>query len=310
MARLEVALREAQTGAVEKRSWSAQELEQSVAWLKRMNVRGHDVFIRPEGDGHGLVLVDGLQRPALASLAERGLTPAATIEASPGRFQAWVKLSAGAVPAEVRELAARSMAQHYGGTVERASSRAWGRLAGFTHQAPELRCDDRQPYVLAHECPGRVAAEGPALLRHIDEWLEWQRERQEQAARLEAIQAAPDHIWQRDALLAYQQQAQRFLGRHGAAGDYQRMDWTVAIELAKSGRFSRQEIERALREGSPHIERGQPGGIEDYARRVAARAWDAPEVLEHWRGQGHEIQQQRALGRASERGREGPSPSL
>ena len=306
MARVEVALREAQTGAVVKRSWSAQELEESVAWLKRMNARGHDVFIRPEGE-HGLVLVDGLQRPALASLAERGLTPAATIEASPGRFQAWVKLSAGAVPAEVRELAARSMAQHYGGTVERASSRAWGRLAGFTHQAPELRRDDRQPYVLAHECPGRVAAEGPALLRHIDEWLERQRERQEQAARLEAIQAAPDHIWQRDALLAYRQQAQHFLGRHGAAGDYQRMDWTVATELAKSGRFSRQEIERALREGSPHIERGQPGGIEDYARRVAARAWDAPEVLEHWQGQGREIQRQRELGRAPERGRSGLS---
>ncbi len=309
VARVEVALREAQTGAVVKRTWSAQELEQSVAWLKRMNARGHDVFIRPEGE-HGLVLLDGLQRPALESLAERGLTPAATIEASPGRFQAWVKLSAGAVPAEVRELAARSMAQHYGGAVERASSRAWGRLAGFTHQAPALRCDDRQPYVLAHKCPGRVAAEGPALLRYINEWLERERARQEQAARLEAIQAAPDHIWQRDALLTYRQQAQRFLGRHSAAGDYQRMDWAVATELAKSGRFSRQEIEQALREGSPHIEWGQPGGIEDYAQRVAARAWDAPEVLEHWRGRGQEIQQQRALGRGPERGCEGPSHSL
>jgi hypothetical protein len=303
VARVEVALREAQSGAVVKRSWSAQELEQSVAWLKRMNARGHDVFIRPEGE-HGLVLVDGLQRADLARMAEEGFAPAAAIEASPERFQAWVKLSARPLPVEVREAAVRALAEHYAGTREKASSRSWGRLAGFTNQQPGHTRDGRQPYVLEHESPGRVAAAAPMFLEHVGEGLE-------RAARLEAIQAAPDHVWQRDALVVYRQQAQRVLARHGLdAVDFERMDWAIAMHLAKSGHYSRTEIERALREGSPHIEHGQPGGIEDYARRMAEQAWNAPEVLEHWRGHGHEIQQQRALGRAPERGREGPSHSL
>ena len=309
VARLEVALREAQGGELVKRSWSAQELEQSVAWLKRMNARGHDVFIRPEG-GHGLVLVDGLQREALASMAKEGFTPAATIEAGPGHFQAWVKLSDGPLPAEVHDQAARTLARHYGGTLEKASSRSWGRLAGFTHQAPALRKEDRQPYVLAHESPGRVAAAAPAFLQHLAEGLERQREQQERAARLEAIRAAPDHVWQRDALTVYRQQAQQLLARHGPTADFERVDWAIATHLAKSGRYSRQEIEQALREASPHIEHGQPGGIEGYARRTATQAWNAPEVLAHWQGRGREIQRQRELGRAPERGREGPSHSL
>lgn len=302
VARVEVALRAAPGGELVKRSWSAQELEQSMAWLKRMNARGHDVFIRPEGE-HGLALVTGLQRTALADMAKEGFTPAAAIEAGPGRFQAWVKLSAGPLPAEVRELAAQTLAQRYGGTVARTGSRTWGRLAGFTHQGPELRQEGRQPYVLSHECPGRVAARAPEFLEYLAQGLERQ-------ARLEAIRAAPDHVWQRDALTVYRQQAQQLLAHHGPAVDFERVDWAIATHLAKSGRYARQDIERALREGSPHIERGQPGGSADYARRVAAQAWNAPEVLAHWQGRGREIQQQRELGRAPERGREGPSHSL
>jgi hypothetical protein len=129
---------------------------------------------------------------------------------------------------------------------------------------------------------------------------------QERAARLEAIRAAPDHVWQRDALTVYRQQAQQLLAGHGLM-DFQRVDLTIATGLAKSERYSQQEIERALCEGSPHIEHGQPCGIEGYARRTAAQAWNAPEVLAHWQGRGRKIQRQRELGRAPRRGREGPS---
>lgn len=306
VARLEVALRQGPGGELVKRSWSAQELEQSVAWLKRMNAQGHDVFIRPEG-GHGLVLVDGLQREALVGMAKEGFTPAAIIETGPERFQAWVKLSEGPLPAEVHDSAARALAKHYGGTLEKASGHTWGRLAGFTNQAPALRKDDRQPYVLAHDCPGRTAAKAPAFLQHLAERMALQRVQQERAARLEAIRATPDHGWRRDALTVYRQQARQLLAGHGLEADFQRLDRAIATDLAKSGRYSRQDIERALREGSPHIEHGQPGGIEGHARRTAAQAWNAPEVLEHWQGRGREVQRQRELGHAPGRGREGPS---
>ena len=154
--RFEISLRHAETGQELHRTWDQAELEQSVGWLKRMNARGHDVSVRPAGE-HSLVLVDGLTGPALARMDREGWTPAATIESSPGRYQAWVKLSEAPVSATVREVAARGLAQHYGGDPPRAGRDPVGRLAGFTNQEPEHTRDGRQPYVLAHDCPGTAA---------------------------------------------------------------------------------------------------------------------------------------------------------
>jgi hypothetical protein len=71
----------------------------------------------------------------------------------------------------------------------------------------------------------------------------------------------------------------------------------IATDMAKSGRFTMQDIERGLREGSPHIESRKAGHIEDYARRTAEKAWNAPEVQAHRQEQG----------RPAQRDRDGPS---
>ena len=160
-----------------------------MGWLKRMNARGHDVSIRPAGE-HSLVLVDGLTGPAVARMGREGWTPAATIESSPGRYQAWVKLSEAPVSAPVREVAARELAQHYGGDPPSAGRDPAGRLAGFTNQEPEHTRDGRQPYVLAHDCPGTAAPSASAYVERIEQRLaevkaqqEWQREQERQRAR-------------------------------------------------------------------------------------------------------------------------------
>jgi hypothetical protein len=103
--RFEVGIREAKTGQMMNREWSRAELEQSAAWLKRMNAKGNDVYIRPAGE-HGLVLVDDLAAGAGAHEGGR-LRPAATIETSPGNYQAWVKLSDKPLSADVRRIAAQ-----------------------------------------------------------------------------------------------------------------------------------------------------------------------------------------------------------
>ena len=143
MPRFEVGIREAKTVRMMSREWSRAELEQSAAWLKRMNAKGNDIYIRPAGE-HGLVLVDDLKPEALKAMQDRGYTPAATVETSPGNYQAWVKLSDKPLSAEVRRIAAQSLAKAFGGDMNSADSRHYGRLAGFTNQKPQHTRDGRQ----------------------------------------------------------------------------------------------------------------------------------------------------------------------
>ncbi len=90
--RYKVMLIDAKSKKKQWREWSAAELARSVAWLKRMNARGNDVFVAPAGQ-NGLMLLDDLREEALNAMTDKGFEPAATIQTAPGRYQAWVKLS-------------------------------------------------------------------------------------------------------------------------------------------------------------------------------------------------------------------------
>lgn len=275
--RFEVGIREAKTGQMMNREWSRAEVEQSTAWLKRMNAKGNDIYIRPAGE-HGLVLLDDLKSAALRAMARDGFSPAAAIETSPGNFQAWVKLSDKALPADVRHIAARGLAQRYGGDPNSADSRHYGRLAGFTNQKPEHTQEGHQPYVLAHDCPGSSASAAPAYLAHIGQAIDKAQAKKEREKRLETLQGRKMGYGASDPVQEYQKQAQRLLERFGATADLSRMDWMIATDMAKSGRFNVQDIEKGIRECSPNVESRKAGHIEDYAKRTAEKAWAAPEV--------------------------------
>ena len=62
-----------------------------------------------------------------------------------------------------------------------------------------------------------------------------------------------------------------------------RLDWMIATDMAQSGRWTQEDIERGIRECSPNIESRKAGHIEDYAKRTAEKAWAAP-VSIHARG--------------------------
>lgn len=98
--------------------------------------------------------------------------------------------------------------------------------------------------------------------------------RAERDKRLKALQTAPpgEHVGRHDPIHEYQRQAQRLLQRYGPEADFSRLDWMIAKDMAQSGRFTAQDIERGIRECSPHIESRKVGHIEDYARRTAAKA--------------------------------------
>ena len=295
MPRFEVGIREAKTGQMINREWSRAELEQSVPWLKRMNARGNDVYIRPAGE-HGLVLVDDLKPAALERMKQEGFAAAAILETSPGNHQAWVMLSDKPLPPDVRQIAARMLAQRYDGDMNSADSRHYGRLAGFTNQKPEHIRNGKQPFVLARDCSGKAAGAAPALLESIGQLIDKVATRKEREGRLEAIKAVRPGHGGHDPVREYQQQAQRLMAKYGDKADLSRMDWMIATDMAKSGRFTAQDIEKGIRECSPNIESRKAGHIEDYARRTAAKAWDAPEVQVH--------RQEQAQTRQAERGRD------
>ncbi|MDT9047016.1 hypothetical protein RSW36_28265, partial [Escherichia coli] len=77
---------------------------------------------------------------------------------------------------------------------------------------------------------------------------------------------------QHDPVKAYQQQAQRLMQRYGKDADFSRLDWMIATDMAKSGRFTVHDIARGIRECSPHVESRKAGHVEDYARRTAEKA--------------------------------------
>ena len=301
MPRFEVGIREAKTGQMMNREWSRAELEQSAAWLKRMNAKGNDVYIRPAGE-HGLVLVDDLKPQALERMKAEGFAPAATIETSPGNYQAWVKLSDKPLSADVRRIAAQGLAKQYGGDPNSADSRHYGRLAGFTNQKPQHARDGRQPYVLAHDCPGKAARAALAYLERIERYLDGVAAQCERENRLEALETAKTGGYgsQYDPVKEYQRQAQRLMQRYGKEADFSRLDWMIATDMAKGGRFSVEGIAMAIGQHSPQVESRKAGHVEDYAKRTAEKAWAAPEVQQHRQEQ---AQQQT---RQAKRDRDGP----
>lgn len=302
MPRFEVGIREAKTGQMMNREWSRAEVEQSTAWLKRMNAKGNDIYIRPAGE-HGLVLVDDLKPEALKAMHNRGYTPAATVETSPGNYQAWVKLSDKPVSAETRRIAAQELAKTFGGDLNSAGSAHYGRLAGFTNQKPEHTREGRQPYVLAHGCPGWPAPAAPKYLERVEEGLDKAQVQKERQKRMEMLQGPQMGQGAHDPLREYQKQAKRLLERFGKGADLSRMDWMIATDMAKSGRFTAQDIERGIRECSPNVESRKAGHIEDYAKRTAKNAWADPEV------QAHHQEQAKEQARQAKRDRDGPGMS-
>ena len=130
-----------------------------------------------------------------------------------------------------------------------------------------------QHYVLARDCNGQVAAAAPAYLVTIERALDAVAARQERARRLQAIGAATARVGGHDPLGKYRRQAQQLIVKYGSGADLARMDWMIAVDMAKSGRFTERDIEQGIAHGSPNVQSRQAVHLEDYARRTAQKAW-------------------------------------
>jgi hypothetical protein len=119
------------------RVWDGETLHRSIPWLRHQNRDGRNIYVRPKGE-HNLSLVDDLSRDAVVAMKQAGFTPTAVVETSPGNFQAWLK-HPEQLSKELGTLAARTLAQQFGGDPGAADWRHFGRLAGFTNRKEKYR---------------------------------------------------------------------------------------------------------------------------------------------------------------------------
>lgn len=170
--RFDIGVRDATTGQMMNREWSAAEVLQNTPWLKRMNAQGNDVYIRPaEQERHGLVLVDDLSEFDLDDMKAEGREPALVVETSPKNYQAWVKV-ADAAGGELRGQIARTLASEYdadpaSAAVPRKSARPWPRPAQRWQSASPAtkRITSSAPSARSWVCPAS-SLRGPSWHGH------------------------------------------------------------------------------------------------------------------------------------------------
>jgi len=278
---VEVGLLHGPTNRMTSRVWTPEEVQAALSWLRRENMRGCNVYVRPVAwqgatpASAGIVLVDDLTREGMAQLHRDGLGPAVVTETSPRNYQAWVRLSPAPLVPALATQAARELAARYDGDPASADWRHYGRLAGLTNRKPSrVQPDGRYPYVLLHESGGGTAPRAGELLEAAAERLR-RLERQTEAlqadeARLLArvagsydagrggasLSPAP----QRGAVIGdlameYRRHAERLIARYPHA-DMSRLDYAVLRDLAmRRPDTTRHALDQALRLGSPNVAR-------------------------------------------------------
>jgi len=274
--RYEVGLRTPDKGML-LRTYNSAELVTERFWLKAMNARGHDIYIRPEGST-GLILLDDLKRDTLDRMARAGLPPSVVTETSPGNYQAWVRLSWQPMPKDLATAAARELAERFGGDLNAADWRHFGRLAGFTNRKPaHTRPDGLQPYVHLVESQAREAPHAWQIIERAQERL---------AARpvpprapLQVHQGREDQSAVPGLGDVYRTQVSGILNDYPRA-DRSAVDWGVTKHLAKAyPQATRRDLCDAMREGSPQVLERKGRHAEDYIERTVVKALQQPDVI-------------------------------
>jgi RepB DNA-primase from phage plasmid len=153
------------------RQWTATPLfdPATVRFLRIRNREGYDVYFRPYAGDHnaGYILLD-LDQPVpgiLARLRAQGHEPCVVVETSPGRLQAWIRVSHAPLLPVLATRVAKRLAEIYQADRASADWRHLGRSAGFTNRKRERRrTDGLAPWVRLIHARACLAGDRAALL--------------------------------------------------------------------------------------------------------------------------------------------------
>jgi hypothetical protein len=265
------------------RQWTASHLSDpaTVGFLRIRNREGYDVYFRPYAGDHnaGYILLD-LDHPApgiLTQLRAQGHDPCVVAATSPGRWQAWIRVSPEPLPPALATHIAKRLAQVYGADRASADWRHLGRLAGLTNRKPQ-RCqaDGLAPWVkliYARACLARDRAAlfdlaAAELAGHSAHSAPLRTTLPQYAAAGSLSTTGLDPT-------ALQASYRDCLNRLHILDRYPAPDWSIADrwiarELLRSGTASALVAE-ILRQGSPGFPR-RHSDPDDYLRRTLRHA--------------------------------------
>jgi hypothetical protein len=127
------------------RTWTYNEVLESVGWLRHKNANAHAIYVRPSGN-HAYTLIDDLTKTSIDALSPMH-SPSAVLETSPNNFQAWL-YHGETLPAPLASRVAANLAREFDGDTGAAAWNQFGRLAGFTNNKPRYRLENGlQPFV-------------------------------------------------------------------------------------------------------------------------------------------------------------------
>ena len=154
-----------------ERLWTAPQLllEPTIRFLRARNREGFDIYFRPYAAHHNagylLLDLDYTEPTLMAAMRTNGHQPCAVVETSPGHLQAWIQVSAEALPPAVATQIGRHLAGLYHADRASADWRHLGRLAGFTNQKPQRRLSTGcSPWVKLQHATGGLASRGRSLV--------------------------------------------------------------------------------------------------------------------------------------------------
>lgn len=257
-----------------ERLWTPAQLLHSanIKFLRIRNREGFDVYIRPDNwdQNAGFILLD-LDRPddgVLHRMRDSGHDPCVVLETSPGRLQAWIRVTTSGLESFYATAIARHLAHQYHGDPASADWRHMGRLAGFTNQKPERRSIyGYAPWVRIVHARAGLAPGAEALIESAGNALRYPCHG-ELRHRLDSTATSVDPAWAGHMYQNLQRQwriAQRF-----SRPDWSIVDLWVARRLLGWG-LPPDQVKDVIRLGSPQFPR-RHGNPDDYLRRTLARA--------------------------------------
>lgn len=256
-----------------ERLWTAEQLGHAatVRFLRVRNREGCDVYVQPyAGDqnaGYVLVDLDRAQPSVIATMRAHGHNPCVVLQTSPGRLQAWIRLSAAPLEPAVATAAGKLLAATYGGDPASTDWRHLGRLAGFTNQKPARRTlTGYAPWVKVVETNAVFAPEAEVLLRSARAWAS------PPPALASTLQdATPDAVAASVATEVYRD----CMARWRIRDRFPQPDWSIVdLWIARrllAQRWTPAQVREILRLASPQFPR-RHGNPDDYLRRTLARA--------------------------------------
>ena len=279
-----VGIYDPKTKKMQRREVAAEQVEKNIAWMKRQNALGNEVYFTPKS--HRFTLIDDVSSAQVEAMKRDGIAPALLTETSPNNFQAWIAIDAE-VAAEERSAIGASLAKRYQGDIASTAYHHLGRLPGFTNNKPkhEQAATGFQPYVLAREAVYRVAERGAELLEKAKDWLSEQ-------AKLVAIRAETvnptDHRPDRESkFLPFRSTPEQEFRRiaknvmaeievKGQRIDMSQVDYMTCQRMYVIG-FGPDDIKTAL---SENLDRAKKNA-EKYTETTAAKAVVSPWAMEN-----------------------------